>query len=156
MYGQTLETNLDMEGYTPQEELYDEKYQPDDDAGIGDEEQEEYDELWADELREIAAPEIPPPPRVSLKDFPQLKHLTIGDHTLCYLARGAGDGKSRIDSKSLNLVDLIPPTLESLRIYGRGQAMHPGAPYLDYNSDLDVDTQIEQLARGKRRQTART
>jgi hypothetical protein len=61
----------------------------------------------------------------------------------------AGDGKSRIDSKSLNLVDLLPPTLESLRIYGRGQAMHPGAPYLDYNSDLDVDAQIEQLAREK-------
>jgi hypothetical protein len=76
-----------MEGFTPQQELYDEKYQPDDNAGIGDEEQEEYDELWADELREIAAPEIPPPPRVSLKDFPQLKHLIIGDHTLCYLAR---------------------------------------------------------------------
>jgi hypothetical protein len=81
--------------------------------------QEEFNELWADALREIAAPEIPTPPRVSLKDFPQLKHLSIGDHTLCYLARGTGDSKSRIDSKSLNLVDIIPPTLESLRIYGR-------------------------------------
>lgn len=49
--------------------LYDEEYQLDDDAGIGDEEQEEYDELWADELWEIASPEIPPPPRVSLKTF---------------------------------------------------------------------------------------
>ncbi|KAJ6022583.1 hypothetical protein N7499_007898 [Penicillium canescens] len=80
MYGQTLEElNLDMEGYTPRQELYDEEYQPDYDAGIGE-------------------------------------------------------------------IDLIPPILETLRIYGRGQPMHPGAPYLDYNSDLDVDAQIEQLA----------
>jgi hypothetical protein len=28
-----------------------------------------------------------------LKGFPQLKHLSIADHTVCYLARGTGGGK---------------------------------------------------------------
>lgn len=88
-----------------------------------------------------------------MKDFPQLKHLSIGAHTLCYLARGARDGKSRIDSKSFKLVDHLPSTLESLQIYGRGEAVD--ASYLEYESDLDVDAQLEKLPREKGRQTAR-
>ncbi|KAJ6188339.1 hypothetical protein N7519_003247 [Penicillium mononematosum] len=50
-------------------------------------------------------------------------------------------------SKSLNLVDHIPSTLESLTIYGHGRGVD--GPYLEYESELDVDTKIEQLAREK-------
>ncbi|CAG8892412.1 unnamed protein product [Penicillium egyptiacum] len=149
MHRQTLEElNLDIEGHSPRRELYHEEYQPSEEflEGMTEDEQKEYKEQWADELHEIAAPETAPQ-RVSLKDFPQLKHLSIGAHTLCCLACGTGDGKGRIDSKYFSLVDHLPFTLESLRIYGRGQAVDD--PYLEYESDLDVDTQIEQLAREK-------
>jgi hypothetical protein len=140
------ELNLDMEGHTLPKELYGKEIQPDDDEEVTEDEQKEYEELWGDELQQLAAPEIPPT-CISLKDFPQLKHLSIGAHTLCYLARGTGDRKTRIDSKSFNLVDHIPSTLESLRIYGYGQAFIPEATQLlDYEYDLDVDAQIEQLA----------
>ena len=147
IHRQTLEElNLDMESQTPRHELYDVEYQPCQDDGMTEEDQKDYEEQWADELQELAAPEIAPV-RVSLKDFPQLKNLSIGAHTLCYLARGVGDGKEQLDSKSFNLVDHIPSTLESLRIYGHGQPAD--TPYLDYESDLDVNAQIEELAREK-------
>jgi hypothetical protein len=126
--------------------LYDEEYQPRQEDGMTEEDRKDYEEQWADELQELAAPEIAPV-RVSLKDFPQLKNLSTGAHTLCYLARGAGDGKKQLDSKSFSLVDHIPSTLESLRIYGHGQPAD--TPYLDYESDIDVNAQIEQLAREK-------
>ncbi|KAJ6035183.1 uncharacterized protein N7446_009942 [Penicillium canescens] len=111
-------------------------YQSRQEDRMTEEDRKDYEEQWADELLELAAPEIAPL-RVSLKDFPQLKNIT----------RGAGDGKKQLDSKSFNLVDHIPSTLKSLRIYGHGQPAD--TPYLDYESDLDVNAQIEQLARLK-------
>ncbi|KGO70725.1 hypothetical protein PEX1_057470 [Penicillium expansum] len=146
---QTLEElNLDIESQIPRQELYDKEYQPRQEDRMTEEDRKDYKRQWADELQELAAPEIAPV-RVSLKDFPQLKNLSIGAHTLCYLARGAGDGKKQLDSKSFNLVGHIPSTLESLRIYGLGEPVDRSTPYLDYESDLDVDAQIEQLAREK-------
>ncbi|CAI7592885.1 unnamed protein product [Penicillium glandicola] len=97
-----------------------------------EEDRKNYEEQWADELQELVDPEIAPV-RVSLKDFPRLKNLR--------------DGTKQLDSKSFNLVDHIPSTLESLRIYGHGQPAD--IPYLDYESDIDVNAQIEQLAREK-------
>ncbi|KAJ6139063.1 hypothetical protein N7471_005549 [Penicillium samsonianum] len=133
MHRQTLEElNLDMEAHTPRQALYDEEYQPTEEEGLTEDEKKIYEEQWADELREIAPQEIAP---------------HIGAQTLCYPARGAGDGKSRIDSKSFKLVDHLPSTLESLQMYGRGEAVD--ASYLEYESDLDVDAQLEQLAREK-------
>jgi hypothetical protein len=147
IHRQTLEElNLDMGSQTPRQELYDEEYQPCQEDGMTEEDQKDYEEQWADELQKLAAPEIAPV-RVSLKDFPQLKNLSIGAHTLCYLARGVGDDKKQLDSKSFNLVDHIPSTLESLQIYGHGQPAD--TPYLDYESDLDVNAKIEELAREK-------
>ncbi|KAF7529233.1 hypothetical protein PCG10_007943 [Penicillium crustosum] len=148
IHRQTLEElNLDMESQTPRQELYDEEYEPDE-GEMTKEEQEEYEEQWADELQELATAGIAEiaPARVSLKDFPHLKNLSIGAHTLCYLARGVGDGKTQFDSKSFNLVDHIPSTLDSLRIYGLGEPVDRWTPYLDYESDIDVNAQIQQLA----------
>lgn len=148
IHRQTLEElNLNMESQTPRQELYDEEYEPDE-GEMTKEEQEEYEEQWADELQELATAGIAEiaPARVSLKDFPHLKNLSIGAHTLCYLARGVGDGKTQFDSKSFNLVDHIPSTLDSLRIYGLGEPVDRWTPYLDYESDIDVNAQIQQLA----------
>ncbi|KAJ5308746.1 hypothetical protein N7508_004125 [Penicillium antarcticum] len=111
---------------------------------ITEEDRKDYKEQWADELQELVALDIAPV-RVSLKDFPRLKNLSIGAHTLCYLARNTGDGKKQLDLKSFNLVDHIPSTLRSLQVYGHGQSADN--PYLDYESDLDINAQIEQLAR---------
>ncbi|KAJ5556520.1 hypothetical protein N7494_000435 [Penicillium frequentans] len=138
--------NLDMESQIPRKDLYDKEYQPCLGDEMSEEDREVYEEQWADELQELAAPEIAPA-RVSLKDFPRLRNLSIGAHTLCYLARGTGDGETQLDSKSFNLIDHIPSTLESLRIYSHGQPME--YPYLDHESDLDVYAQIEQLAHEK-------
>lgn len=154
IHRQTLERlerlDMDMESQTPRQELYDEKYEPQE-GEMTEEEQEEYKEQWADELQELATGGIAEtaPARVSLKEFPRLKNLSIGSHTICYLARGVGDGKTQIDSKSFNLVDHIPSTLDSLRIYGLGETVDRWTPYLDYESDIDVDAQIEQLAHEK-------
>ncbi|KAJ5780547.1 hypothetical protein N7457_005707 [Penicillium paradoxum] len=146
IHRQTLEeVNLDMESQTHRQELYDEEYQQGQEDVMSEEERKEYEEQWADELPELAAPEIAPA-RVSLKDFPQLKNLSIGAHMLCYLARGTGDGKKQLGSEIFNLVDHIPSGLEFLRIYGYGE---PADAHLDYESDLDIDAQIEQLAREK-------
>lgn len=101
---QTLdELNLDMESETSRQESYDEEYQSCQEDRMTEDDRKGYEEQWADELQELVALEIAPV-RVSLKDFSQLKHLSIEAHTLCYLARGAGDGKKQLDSKSPNLI----------------------------------------------------
>lgn len=138
--------NLDMESQIPRQDLYDKEYQPCIGDGMSEEDREDYEEQWADELQELPAPETAPT-RVSLKDFSKLKNLSIGAHTLCYLARGTGDGETQLASESFNLIDHIPSTLESLRVYGHGQPME--YPYLDHEADLDVNAQIEQLAQNK-------
>ncbi|KAJ5615477.1 hypothetical protein N7537_000591 [Penicillium hordei] len=55
----------------------------------------------------------------------------------------------QLDSKSFNLVDYIPSTLDSLWIYGLEEPVDRSTPYLDYESDIDVNVQIEQLAHEK-------
>ena len=99
-----------MESQIPRQDLYDEDYDPNLGDLMTEEDKKEYEEKWADELQELAALEIAPA-RISLKVFSKLKHLSVGAHTLCYLARGTGDGKTQLDSKSFNLIDHIPSTL---------------------------------------------
>lgn len=150
----TLEVlDLDMEYCTNWQEFYDTKYQLDEDEGIDEDEQEFYEEQYADELRDLATQKLEAPPScISLKDFPKLKSLSLGVHTLCYFARGVGSSQDRfpdgrISSRSFNLADHLPPNLESLRVYGRGERPYDFFKPSIAAFDRDVDAQLERLSR---------
>ena len=149
----TLEVlDLDMESCTNWQEFYDTNYQLDENEGLDEDEQKFYEEQYADELRDLATHKLEVPPScISLKDFPKLKSLCLGVHTLCYFARGVGSSQDRfpdgrISPQSFNLIDHLPPNLESLRVYGRGEGPH-GFKSSVLESDLDVDAQLERLSR---------
>ncbi|KAK4863503.1 hypothetical protein LT330_002281 [Penicillium expansum] len=146
------ELDLDMEYHTTWQEFYDPDYQPDEDEGLDEYEQECYEEQYASEILELAAQEPETRPScISLKDFPKLKQLNLGVHTLCHFARGVGSNQDRfpdgrIGLQSFNLAENLPPNLQYLRVYGRGEGPHD----LDssgHELDLDVDDQLERLSR---------
>jgi hypothetical protein len=146
------ELDLDMEYHTTWQEFYDPDYQPDEDEGLDEYEQECYEEQYASEILELAAQEPETRPScISLKNFSKLKRLDLGVHTLCHFARGVGPNQNRfpdgrIGLQSFNLAENLPPNLQYLRVYGRGEGPH------DFDSsghelDLDVDDQLERLSR---------
>ncbi|KAJ5425205.1 hypothetical protein N7465_000275 [Penicillium sp. CMV-2018d] len=146
------ELDLDMEYHTTWQEFYDPDYQPDEDEGLDEYEQECYEEEYASEILELTAQELETRPScISLKDFPKLKRLNLGVHTLCHFARGVGSNQDRfpdgrIGLESFNLAENLPPNLQYLRVYGRGEGPHD----LDssgHELDLDVDDQLERLSR---------
>lgn len=87
---------------------------------------EEYEYEWADELDALRASwtegEDSGYP-LRLESFGKLKHLGLGAHVLYYLARGIDQDK--LEDASFSLVDHLPHTLESLRIYGYSKALKP-------------------------------
>ncbi|KAJ5929194.1 hypothetical protein N7454_007042 [Penicillium verhagenii] len=114
--------------------------------GIEMDEDTEYEELWEGEMEELDMNLETPPANISLADFPNLKGLGLGVHTLCFLARGIGPG--RLDAKSFSLVHTLPASLQSIRLYGKGD----GDSALDlrnHHPDLDVDTLLEKLVAEK-------
>ncbi|KAJ5384396.1 hypothetical protein N7517_002307 [Penicillium concentricum] len=146
------ELDLDIESHANRREFYDPTFRPREDEGIK-EDPKYYEEFYADELRELATEDLETPPSyISLKDFSQLKRLSLGVHTLCFFARGVGFGENRftngrIGAEAFNLAGNLPPNLESLRVSGRGE----GAEYncFDFESDLDVDDQLDRLMHEK-------
>ncbi|CAG8887800.1 unnamed protein product [Penicillium egyptiacum] len=147
------ELDLNVESHADRHEFYNPAFRPREDDGITEDDQEDYEEEYADELRELAMQDPETPPScISLKDFPRLKHLSVGVHTLCYFARGVGFGENRfangrIGAEAFNLAENLPPNLESLRIYGRGEETE--YKYFDFEPDLDIDAQLDQLMREK-------
>ncbi|CAG8382011.1 unnamed protein product [Penicillium salamii] len=147
-----VELDLDIEYHATWQEFYDPDYQPDEDEGLDEYEQECYAKQYASEILELAAQEPETKPScISLKDFPKLKRLSLGTHTLLYFARGVGStqdrfANGRIGIQSFNLAENLPPNLQYLCVYGRGERPH----------DLDssghgfnhvVDDQLERLSR---------
>lgn len=121
-----------MYGVERQEEIYDEDLQ--------------YEELWDGEMAELDTSLETVPWDISLKDFPKLKRLSVGVHSLCFLARGIGP--NRLGAKSVSLVDLLPGSLQSLRLYGKGEESGPMLHY-GHQPDLDVDALLETLVAEK-------
>ncbi|KAE8326280.1 hypothetical protein BDV39DRAFT_177385 [Aspergillus sergii] len=141
----TLEyLNLDIESHTSEPEMFDEssmEIYPKEDF-----EQEEYEAHWADELKELASQEQqrPPTPSVpcTLRSFSRLKHLSIGSRVLYCYARGFGAGVT----EPFSLVDHLPPSLESLRIYGYGS--NDGEGFYS-PPDIGLDAQFAKLLEEK-------
>ncbi|KAJ5960550.1 uncharacterized protein N7479_007700 [Penicillium vulpinum] len=147
---QTLEElDIDIESHVDRRELYDPTFRLMESEGIPEDDQGDYEEEYADDLRELASQDLETlPSYISLKDFPRLKRLSIGAHTLCYFAQGVGFGENRFENgrigpEAFNLAGNLPPNLKSLRVYGRGEE----AEYkcFEYESDLDVDAQLDRL-----------
>ncbi|KAJ5623066.1 hypothetical protein N7490_011671 [Penicillium lividum] len=112
--------------------------------GIKRDEDTEYEEAWEGEMEELDLDLETPPPNISLKDFPNLKSLGLGVHTLCFLARGIGP--DRHEAKSFSLVHTLPSSLQSLRLYGKGEE---GYSTGNHQPDLDIDTLLETLVTEK-------
>jgi hypothetical protein len=94
-----------MYGVERQEEIHDEDL--------------EYEELWEGEMAELDTSLETVPSDISLIDFPKLKRLSLDVHSLCFLARGIGP--NRLGAEPVSLVDLLPGSLQSLRLYGKGR-----------------------------------
>ncbi|KAB8201010.1 hypothetical protein BDV34DRAFT_237857 [Aspergillus parasiticus] len=139
--------NLDVESHTSELEMFDEssiELYPKEDY-----KQEEYEAHWADELAELASQEQQRPPTPSvpsvpcmLRSFSRFKHLSIGSRVLYCYARGFGAAVT----ESFSLVDHLPPSLESLRIYGYGSDDGHG---FYPPPDIGLDTQISKLLEEK-------
>ncbi|OOQ86319.1 hypothetical protein PEBR_21869 [Penicillium brasilianum] len=115
--------------------------------GIERDEDTEYEELWEGEMEELDMNLETPPANISLADFPNLKSLGLGVHTLCFLARGIGP--DRLDAKSFSLVHTLPASLQSIRLYGKGEDGDPTLDPGNHQPDLDVDTLLEKLVAEK-------
>ncbi|KAJ5159575.1 uncharacterized protein N7482_006579 [Penicillium canariense] len=123
-----------VDGVKPHEQIYDDEYL-------------QYEELWEGEMAELDTSLETVPSDISLMDFPKLKYLSLGVHTLCFLARGIGP--NRHGAESISLLDRLPGSLQSLRLYGKGEE---GDPLLDrgkHQPDLDVDALLETLVAEK-------
>ncbi|KAJ5358530.1 uncharacterized protein N7496_010943 [Penicillium cataractarum] len=105
-----------------------------------------YDEAWEGEMAELDTSLETVPVDICLMDFPKLKRLGLGVHSLCFLARGIGP--NRLGAESLSLVDRLPGSLESLRLYGKGEESNPVLNF-GHQSDLDVDALLETLVAEK-------
>lgn len=104
----------------------------------------DYQEEWAEELRELEAKDEPAvdtqPSPCSLRGFTKLKNLSLGIHLLYHLARGIGT--DQVKDASFSIVDHLPPNLESLCIYGYEKGMKPRFEGLP---DDVFDRQLENL-----------
>lgn len=105
-----------------------------------------YEQLWEGEMDELDGLEMPPSD-ISLADFPKLKCLGLGVHTLCFLARGIGP--NRLGAESISLADRLPRSLQSIRLYGKGEAEDPTLDCGTHQPDLDVDVLLEKLVAEK-------
>lgn len=114
---------------------------------IYDDEYLQYEELWEGEMAELDTSLEAVPSDISLMDFPKLKCLSLGVHTLCFLARGIGP--NRLGAESVSLVDLLPGSLQSLRLYGKGEGCDPLLNSGNYHSDLDIDALLEMIVAEK-------
>lgn len=112
--------------------------------GILRDEDTEYEEVCEGEMDELDTELETPPPNISLADFPKLRSLSLGVHTLCFLARGINPDY-RIDAQTFSLVDTLPASLERLRLYGKGEEADPTLNSRSPDSDLDVDALLEHL-----------
>jgi hypothetical protein len=113
----------------------------DDDRSSGSD--SEYQQEWAEELQELEADNHPVNDRsspCSLRAFTKLKNLSLGIHLLYYLARGIDSDQG--EDASFAIVDHLPPSLESLCIYGYEKGMKPGVQGLP---DDVFDRQLENL-----------
>ncbi|KAJ5557183.1 hypothetical protein N7494_001098 [Penicillium frequentans] len=115
--------------------------------GIDMDEDTEYEEVWEGEMSELDMKLETPPRNISLVDFPNLRSLSLGVHTLCFLARGIGP--DRLDAKSFSLVHTLPASLQSIRLYGKGEEGDPILGGRKYPSDLNVDALLEKLVADK-------
>ena len=80
----------------------------------------------------------------SLRGFTSLKNLSLGIHLLYYLSRGIGP--DQLEDASFAIVDHLPPSLESLCIYGYEKDMKPRVNGLP--EDV-FDRQLENLLADK-------
>ncbi|KAJ5712733.1 hypothetical protein N7493_009201 [Penicillium malachiteum] len=104
----------------------------------------EYEEVWEGEMDELDMElETPPNTGISLADFSKLRSLSLGIHTLCFLARGIGP--NWIDAKAFSLVHTMPASLKNLRLYGKGEKGDPTFKLGHHEPDLDVDALLENL-----------
>ncbi|PYI25222.1 hypothetical protein BP00DRAFT_420722 [Aspergillus indologenus CBS 114.80] len=141
------ELDLDVEDNVSWGEIYGEEGLEPATEELDYENDEEYQEAWAEELETLDVDLEPPPTDISLADFPKLRRLSLGPHTLCFLARGIGPNRWRGESFSrFSLVDCLPRCLEVLRIYGRGE--EGDDPWLTRkicSPDLDVDAELVSM-----------
>ncbi|KAF3399042.1 hypothetical protein DPV78_006982 [Talaromyces pinophilus] len=87
----------------------------------------------------------------ALRGFTKLKNLSLGIHLLYFLARGIG-GDQEVEEASFAIVDHLPPSLESLCIYGYEKGMKPKDQGLPDNV---FDRQLEKLLAEKDRKLPR-
>ncbi|KAJ5720594.1 uncharacterized protein N7483_008528 [Penicillium malachiteum] len=85
-------------------------------------------------------------------EYEELRSLSLGVHTLCFLARGIGPYSDRLDAKAFSLVHTLPASLRNLRLYGKGEKL--GDPTLNlkdhwHEPNLDVDALLENLVAEK-------
>ncbi|KAF4235731.1 hypothetical protein CNMCM8980_003225 [Aspergillus fumigatiaffinis] len=112
-----------------------------------------YQQEWAEELQELKAKDDPAGcrlPPCSLRGFTELKNLSLGIHLLYYLARGIGP--DQVEDSSFAIVDHLPPSLESLCIYGYEKGMKPQVKGLP---DDVFDRQLENLLADKAKKLPR-
>lgn len=113
------------------------------DDGFFPESDSEYQHEWAEELQELEADNHPVNDQsspCSLREFTKLKNLSLGIHLLYHLARGLGSDQR--EDASFAIVDHLPPSLESLCIYGYEKGMKPRVQGLP---DDVFDRQLENL-----------
>lgn len=80
-----------------------------------------------------------------------MKNLSLGIHLLYFLAQGIG-GDQEVKEASFAIIDHLPPSLESLCIYGYDKGMKPK----DQGLPDDVfDRQLEKLLAEKDRKFPR-
>ncbi|KAJ5672641.1 hypothetical protein N7507_001768 [Penicillium longicatenatum] len=99
-----------------------------------------YQQEWADELQELQQEQGSQASPCSLRGLTNVKNLSLGIHTLYYLARGIGT--DQVDDASFAIVDHLPPNLEALCIYGYEKGMKPQVKGLP---DDVFDRQLEKL-----------
>lgn len=135
--------DLDVEAETPLAETFDSalgQHFFDNSDGRSPRSQPAYQQEWADELQELQLEQDGQSSPCSLRGLTNLKNLSLGIHTLYYLARGIG--ADQVDDASFAIVDRLPPNLEALCIYGYERGMKPQVKGLP---DDVFDRQLEKL-----------
>ncbi|EAW12413.1 uncharacterized protein ACLA_063830 [Aspergillus clavatus NRRL 1] len=148
LHRNTLEhLDLDVDGEIPLRESFDpslgQYFFADDDPGRNEEEYQFEWEEEPEELRKVeqkSAEKGDSPSSCSLRSFVQLKHLSLGIHLLYYFARGIC--AEQLADGAFSVVDQLPPSLESLCIYGYIKGMKP--PLDELPADL-FDTEMAKL-----------
>ena len=118
-----------MDSVKPHEQIFDDEYM-------------QYEELWEGEMAELDTSLGRVPPDSSQMVFPKLKCLSLSVHTLCFLACV---DPNRLGAETVSLVDLLPGSLQSRRLYGKGEECDPLLNSGNYHPDLDVDALLKML-----------